>query len=504
LNPLDRIAGYVSPKWGLKRIAARKALEFGASYYSGAKSSRLSNNWSTGQESADTAMGGGELQTLRNRSRDLNRNDPVASGLTGTFQTNVIGVGLKPQSRIDYKALSITPEAAKAFQAQAEKAWKKMGTWASASRKLNIEEIQSLAVRQIIESGEFLAVRRAISTGQGRPYYLALDVIEPDRLKTPSDKRRDKSVRYGIDFNQRGEPKRYFIQKEHPGDDRINRIKRQLDYTTVRARDEQGRQNVFHIFPTLRPGQTRGIPFFAPVIDRFKVMADYIEATLVAARVAACFAAFVKSENAYAVASGRSDETNDESQKLEYLEPGTIDYLDDGQDIIFAKPEQPGTTFDSFCERLLRMIGASLGLPYELVAKDFSKTNYSSAKAALEQAYRFFKTWQNLIRDHLCQPFWELLLEEAWLRGELTAPGFQKNQWEYTRATWIAPPWPSLDPLKDAKANEVAKKEGFKTSSRIIMETTGEDFEEVADQRAYEKEYEKSRGLVDEPETISE
>ena len=501
-NLIDMAVGYISPKRGMSRIAARAAFDLGASYYQGSKRSRLNNNWSTSQESVDTSYSGGELQTLRDRSRDLNRNDPIASGITGTFQTNAVGTGLQPQSRIDFNAIGITQDQAKTFQAQAEKAYKRIGFFASASRKLNMDQIQSLWVRQVIESGEFLAVRRAITSGIGRPYFLALDIIEPDRLDTPSDRAKQKSWRYGIDFSTRGEPKRYAIRIEHPGESVQTRFPRPTDFRTIRALDPQGRPNVFHNFHTQRPGQTRGIPFFAPIIDRFKVLADFTEATLVAARVAACFAAFIKTDNSYAVSVGRSDETNSEGQKLEFLEPGTIDYLGNDEDITFGKPEQPTTTFDSFCERMIRTIGAAVGLPYELSTKDFSKTNYSSAKAALEQAYRFFKTWQHLLRDGLLQPFWELLLEEAFLRGELTAPGFDRFRWEYTRAIWIPPPWPSLDPMKEAKADELNKKNGWKTDARIIMERTGEDFEETVDQLAFENDYREEKGLINEaPET---
>ena len=41
-------------------------------------------------------------------------------------------------------------------------------------------------------------------------------------------------------------------------------------------------------------------------------------------------------------------------------------------------------------ENVLRHIGTGLNIPLELLMKDFSKTNYSSARAALIEAWRFF------------------------------------------------------------------------------------------------------------------
>lgn len=488
-NAVDGAISVIAPIYAARRQSARFAVRIGASYFQGSKSGRLTNNWATGQESADASMSG-ELQTLRDRSRDLNRNNPVAAGITDTVCTNAIHTGIRPQSRIDHEVLNISPEQGAEFQKQAERVWTKWASHCDARGKLAFAEIEFLAVRQIIEAGEFLSIRRAIN--DGRPYFLALDIMEPDRLDDPPDKRADANTRFGITSDERGKPLFYHIRKTHPGDTfkaRDNAYK----FTAVKAQDEEGRPNVFHVFPILRPGQTRGIPFFAPVIEKFKMLADYLEAELVAARVAACFSAFVKTENPYGAATANAA-TTENDQRLEALEPGMIEYLGMNQDVTFAKPERPGTTFDQFVARILRMIGAALGLPYELVLKDFSQTNYSSARAALLQAYRVFQVWQQMIINHLCQPLYELLLEEAWLRGELTAPGFESKKWEYTRAGWIPPGWRWVDPKREAEADKISIEMGLKTRADSCAEQ-GQDWEEKAEQAAREKAKYEELGL---------
>lgn len=488
----DSLVGFFSPERAAKRIAYRQAMRIGAAYYQGSCSNRLTYNWSTGQESADTAIYS-DLQILRDRSRDINRNNAVGSGITQTFCVNTIQTGITPQCRIDAKSVPMDKEAAKAFQSQAEMTWQKWSPWADATRRLTIEEIQVLAVRQIVESGEFLAVRRALKRERGRPFMLALDIIEPDRLSTLAANASDVNTRFGITTNERGEPTVYHILKTHPGDLLFAGAKAG-EAVDVEATDRDGRPNVFHIFPVLRPGQTRGVPFFAPVIKMFKNLADYLEAVIVQARVAACFAAFITSENPYASALGNAETTDSASKRLEAMEPGMVEYLRPGEKVDFAEPQQPGTTFDMFVEKLLRMIGASLGLPYELVLKDFSKTNYSSARAAMLQAYRVFKVMQQMIVNHLLQPLWELLLEEAWLRGELTAPSFNKFKWHYSQCVWIPPGWQWVDPMKEAQANKLSVQMGFKTRGDVCAEQ-GEDWEEKAEQAAREKEKYEELGL---------
>ena len=489
-HSFDRGLSIFAPRMALRRSAARAGLRFmgmsGA--YRGSKSTRLNYGWSTRVESADASIYG-ELETLRNRTRDLNRNDAIASGATDTIVTNVVKNGLVPQSRIRAKLLGLDDEQVKNFQDAAETVYEKWSPGADITGKLDFEEIQSLAVRQIIESGEFLAVRRTTQR-PGKPYLLSLDIIEPDRLPSGYVFPFLPDYRMGIRTDENGAPDSYQIYKGHPGDISWGKVAL-TDFNLVSARDPSGRQMVFHLFPIKRPGQSRGVPFFAPVIDYFKTMADYIEAELVAARIAACFAVFIKTAgDPYLEAGGRSSgsqtDQSGQSQPLENLEPGMIDYLRTGEEATFANPQRPGNTFDSFVERLLRLIGTALGLPYEFILKDFSKTNYSSARAALIQAYRFFQTWQEFLRKHLCQPVWEILLEEAWLRGEIVAPGFMERKFEFTRAVWVMPGWPYVNPLDEVNASEKAIKMGIKSRAQVCAEQ-GDDWEETAEQIGREK-----------------
>lgn len=491
LNLPDRIIRYLSPMRAARRAAARHALEFQAYYYKGARSTRLTNNWATTQESIDTTFQGGELQTLRDRSRDLNRSDPIAAGITDTFCVNAISTGITPQSAIVADMVPATPDQIARAQQQAEWVWDVWQKRAEVTGRMTFPEIEFLATRQILESGEFLAVRRSIQR-PGIPYLLTLQIVEPDRLDTPNGASIQPNMRYGIEQNTDGAPIAYHIRRSHPGD--IFRTSQNAyEYQRIPAFDDAGRPNVFHVFPILRPGQTRGVPFFAPVIERFKILADYLDAELVRARVSACFAAFVKTSNPYGSAVGRSDETAN-SQRLESLEPGTIEYLGEEQEITFSNPTQPGTTFDQFVERILRMIGAALGLPIELVLKDFSKTNYSSARAALLQAYRMFGVWQQMIINHLCQPLWELLFEEAVLRGQIEAPSFELFKPAYTRATWIPPGWQWVDPQKEVEAHKTAVEMDFETLAEVCA-SRGGDWEANLEQKQRIKAKYESLGL---------
>ena len=495
---LDEVVFTFFPKWGAKRKAYREAnrllRRFAFSSYKGASKDRLRSGWTPGGGSPDEDLLP-ELGDLRERSRDLNRNDATAAGITQTVVVNDIGAGIRPQSRIDQESLQVSNEQATNFQRRAERAWQRWVPFADSSERMSFYEIQSLVDRQILENGEAVLLPLMLDL-PGRPYRLALEVVEADKLDTPADKVFDKSIRKGVEIGKRGEPVAYWIRKLHPGGVFYRPMKSD-GYTRVPAKNEAGRRSIFHLYHVLRPGQTRGVPFFAPVLTFFKDLASYMEAEVVSARIAACFSIFITSADSYGLAEKHKDRTSD-SQRIEKIEPGMIRYLQDGENISSFAPNRPGATFEPFVETMLRMISAALGLCYEIVAKDFSKVNYSSARAALLEARRYFQYRQEWLARRLCQPVWEMVLEEAYLRGELGIHGFYGQRLDWVRARWIAPGWPWVDPVKEVKAARNAVESNL-SSLADEAAAHGKDWEEVMEQRARERQKREELGLPEPP-----
>ncbi len=489
----DDFIGVFSPKTAYRRKAFRFASQYAFSSYRGAEKNRLRSSWIPGGGSADEDLLA-ELPDLRERSRDLNRNDAHASGITTTMVTNVVGTGIKPQSRIDYESLEVSEESARIFQKRAERTWQRWTPFADSTERMDFYEIQQLVDRQILENGEVILLPLMLDD-KSRPYKLAFEVIEADRLQTPMDKKGNRGIRHGVELGDRGQPVAYYIRKTHPGDTTLRlSTPKSNEFMRIPSKNTLGRPNVLHLYWVVRPGQTRGVPFFSPIMTLFKDLADYLEAEVVAARVAACFAVFVERSDAYTAAVTRADKSNASGQRIEELEPGMIEYMAPGEKISGFNPQRPGGTFEPFVERILRAISAALGMPYELVAKDFSKTNYSSARAALLEARRYFKLRQEWLSRRLCQPAWEMLIEEAYLKGELKIPNFYNNRLDWTRAHWIAPGWGWVDPTKEVKASRESV-EGYISTLADEAAAVGRDWEEIMYQRKREEEKRIELGL---------
>jgi lambda family phage portal protein len=492
----DRFVGIFSPEKAMKRQFFRRSM-MAASSYRSADSKRIRGSWIPGGGSADADLLP-NLSILRERSRDLNRNDPHASGITSTVTINSIGTGIRPQSRVDHKYIGIEESKAVEFQRAAERAWRKWVPVADAGQRLDFYAMQALIDRQILENGEAIIIPVAIKRSF-TPYLLALQCIEADRLGTPSDKRGDKNIRDGVEIGQYGEPVAYYIRKTHPGDWQYNKYNSDsAQYVRYPARNELGRLNVIHLYEVKRPGQTRGEPFFAAVMNYFKDKAEYMEAELVTAKVAACFSAVVKKTDPLGAAMVGRTTVGADNKRLETLEPGTFEYLQPGEDITQINPARQGNTFEPFIETILRAISAGLNLPYEVVAKDFSRTNYSSARAALLEARRYFRTRQEFMGRRFCQPVWEMQVEEAYLMGELPILDFYKNRSDYTTARWISPGWGWVDPTKEVDAARSAV-EGHLSTLADETAALGYDWEETLEQLAREEKKKKELGLESKP-----
>jgi len=492
---LDRFIGIFFPKIEFQRRMYRIANNFALKgSYAGASRDRLRNSWLPQGGSADEDLLA-DLPDLRERSRDLSRNDGVAAGIISTMLSNIVGTGITLQSRIDKESLGVSEEEGAEFQRKIERAWQKWEPYADTAGRMSLWEIQSLIERQIITNGESLIGIEMVDEPQ-RPYFLALNVIEADRLGTPSDKTSNKSIRKGVELGSRGQPVAYWICKTHPGDVTYSRKSPDSkEYIRYEAFNQYGRPNILHLYWVKRPGQTRGEPFFSPVLNKFKDLADYMEAELVAARVAACFALFIKKTNAFDTAFNRSSGTEN-NKRLEEMEPGMIEYLNLNEDITSFNPQRPGSQFDPFVDKVLRFIGAGLNLPYELVIKDFSKTNYSSARAAILEARKFFKCEQQWISEKFCQPIYELFVDESYLRGEFEAVNYFEKRLDWTRGKWIAPGWGYIDPEKEINA---ASESIVNNLSTLADECAahGRDWEEVLEQRQREETKRKELGLLD-------
>lgn len=468
--------------------------------YDGGKKKRPNLNWIPGGGSPDEDLLG-DLPTLRERARDLYRNNPLGASAIDTMVDNVVGSGFVPQSRLDSEALGWDETRTESTQSQMELGFRKWSRWADVGGRLHFDDMTRLICRQWLDNGGIFQHRRYMDDPV-RPYGLAFDCIESDRVDTPNSKKSNKEIRSGIEFDANGSPTFYYVNKKHPGDMTVGSYTKTNDWIKIPRFDQDGRPNIIHIYEMLRPGQSRGVPMLAPVMTAIKQLCDYLEAEVVAAHVNACFAIAITSQNPDEVATNREDSVLNSGRHtneppIESLEPGSAYYLNTNESVTAIDAKRPNSNAEGFIEMFCRLIGAAIGLPFELLMKNFSKTNYSSARAALLEARRKFKRIQLWLVRVWCQPVWELLVEEMVLRNELeiTLAEFKEKRDLICRCFWLTPRWGWVDPTKEVDAMLSAVAGNIDTMANVVGEN-GADWVEVLQQRAREEKMKKKLGLV--------
>lgn len=506
MNFIDKTIGLFSPETALRRQVARKKLNFlnsgygnyGASY---ARKSLLS--WVTSGRSADDDIVD-NLETLRNRSRDLYMGAPLATGALKTLRTNIVGSGLMLNAQVDTEFLRLTDEQAKKWENDVEREWR---LWAEtvqcdAERRQTFYQLQSLVLLSAVMSGDVFVTMPVVKRA-GSVYDLRIGVIEADRVCNPNrlDTVPGKNVVGGVEVDDYGATKAYWIAKHHP-DSRPRGTNWQQDWVRVQAFGEKtGRRNVLHIMcDAERPAQRRGVPLLAPVIESLKQLTRYGEAELMAAVVAGMFTVFIKS-NSPQTPLGQMFPPNGPASAdpgAYELGNGAIVGLEEGESVEIANPARPNSTFETFVQAVCRQVGAALEVPYELLIKNFT-ASYSASRASLLEAWKMFRMRREWLVNSFCQPIYEEWLTEAVAKGRVQAPGFFDDP--AIRAAWCGADWfgdaqGQLDPLKEANAAKVRVEEGFSTREREAAELTGMKYETIHATRKREEEMRRVDGLT--------
>lgn len=498
MNLIDKVVEIVSPEQALRRQAARQALRVLNSGYSNhgaskTKKSLLGWNYRGGSPDDDITE---NLDVLRQRSRDLYMGAPLATGALKAFRANVVGFGLRLKAQIDAEFLGMSDEEADRWERNTEREFALWARDCDAGRMLDFYEMQALVFLSMLMSGDVFCALPLIQR-PGNPYALKILLIEADRVCNPPGVF-DERIRGGVEVDAFGAPIAYYIAQKHPLDTRASAN------TWIRVPafgSETGRRNILHLMEFERPGQRRGVPFLAPVIEALKQLTRYSEAELMAAVISSMLTVFITSntpETPLGEVVPPEQQVDAGDQNTYELGNGAIIALAPGEDVKEVNPTRPNAAFDGFVTAMTRQIGAALEIPYELLIKHFT-ASYSASRAALLEAWKSFRMRRSWLAAKFCQPIYEEFLYEAVARGRIDAPGFFDDpavRMAYAGAEWFGPSQGQLDPLKEVNAAAVRVKEGFSTRAREAAEITGADFERMIRQRIREERMMKEGGLL--------
>ena len=484
------------------------------------RTSRETVNWSPSIISPDRQIN--PVKEMADaRSRDTVQNDGYATGAMYTHRDSIVGSQYRLNAQPDWELLGATQEWADEFQRWAEAEFNLLGEsqecWFDASGSNTFTGLIRLAVGGFMMTGEVLATAEWLRA-TGRPFRTAVQMVSPARRTNPDDMPDDKYLRRGIKIDMYGKAEGYYIRTNHPGD-HFWQVDQDPKWNYVPATKPWGRRQVIHIIEQMQPDQTRGISDMVSVLKQMRMTKKFSDVTLQSAVVNASYAAAIESElprelvfgslgagqqelsgtlssymQALGAYAGASDNMSIDGARIPHLFPGTKLNLQQ-----IGTPGGVGTDFE---HSLLRHTAAGPGSSYEELSRDYSKTNYSSARASLLATQRFMGSRKRLVADRLANHIYLLWLEERINAGAAPLPAGMGSEIFYdpvkrealSGCEWIGASRGQIDELKETQAAIMRVNSGLSTFEKECARM-GDDFRRVFRQKAREQKMMSELGL---------
>jgi len=445
--------------------------------YEAADVGRLAYGWNAGSAGPNSEVDSGRV-VLRDRSRELVRNNALANRAVSVLTSALVGEGIRPQARTGRESLDAALMAL----------WDMASGEIDAAGRCDVYGLQALAVRGWVESGESLLRRRWRRTDDPTTIPMQVQVLEADMLADDDvwSTGRRSGVRYGIETDAIGRRTAYELYRQHPGEtDWLSAST--LETVMVPASE------VSHVYQVTRPGQMRGVPWLTPVMLDIRDLDDFEHAEIVRQKMQASLMAFRRTPSLDPLGISDQVEQATDGRWLETLSPGMIAKLPPGEDVTLLAPAQYGGFRDAVMHAQ-RVIATGAQIPYEILTGDLTGVNYSSIRAGMLEYRSLLRVLtRNVVIPHVCSPMWRWFVEAAEVGGLLPRMTQQERALAM-RPHWHPPKWVPIDREAEIKADILEMQAGIRTLAETAAER-GHDWMAQLEQMASEREKAEELGL---------
>lgn len=395
----------------------------GMRHWESAETTRLNSaHWTYANGASINERLTGSLAKLRQRSEYEIANNPIVEGIVRTYCGDLIdkqGPVLSVQSDDN------------GFNESLEDSWFEWWAMPDAREKFAGVDLLALWIESLWSAGEYLIQLTKDSDAEG--VQLRLQTVHARRLDTPLDKAGDPEIVMGVGLTDIGKPVAYYIAKEDP-----------LAGGAVLSKwgDAQQAENVIHAFLARECDQVRGVPLLAGVLQTAADIRDYDAQVLDAARLAADWAGFLTNKDAEA-----ETPTLTTGSTLE-IERRSLMTCPPGWGVDQMNSHQPSAQYVEYRHERMRELGRGVSMPLMMILLDAGRHNYSSARFDAQLYQRGLKRVQGWLERCTLNRLVGLVARESVLAGQKKAP-------KRVRYSWTWPVMPHVDPVKEAKAEEI-------------------------------------------------
>ena len=402
------------------------------------------------------------LATVRDRSRDMQKNSEHFARWLNLFVANVVGdtgFTLIPQPAEAGDPTTVDAKAARFLKYHFWK-WATNPFMSDVTGRKTFAAICRLIAENWARDGEGIAI---IDRHAQNPYGVALRVVRPDALdETLNGRTKDGNMlRNGVEIDPKTLRPVAYCFKADKEDATAPRIMGTPVHRIPAA-------DVFHVFTQHDECQTRGMPLGHAVLKKLKMLDEYNISELVAARDEA------NTTGIYYAPLGRDGELGEYTAEQDAAltapsEPGTKIKLEQGWDYKTVTPQHPNRELTNFKNSMLRDISSGLGLEYATFANDFGGVSYSSIRAGTLAERDHWRIMQAQMIEQFVSPVFYAWLESFLTlaaSGDYCAADFARlSEHEFRGRRWA---W--VDPVKDVNAAVTAVAHNWKTDEQIAAD----------------------------------
>ena len=469
---------------GIFDVFSRSAKDTKKRSYAAASKGRLFADFRGSNRSADSEIRWA-LPDIRNRSRDLERNNEYFRRYLQLLRVNVVG---EKGFNLQVKGRNLDGSLDRAGNNIIEGAWKEFCRLGGPTidGRMSMVDLSDHIITSVARDGE---VFMRIVKNAGLRHGISLNLIEPERIDDEKNEvaPSGNQIRMGVELDRDTKrPVAYWVLDYHKGDYDYMMPANEKKYTRVPASE------MMHIYKPERAGQTRGVPWSAAAMSSLKMLHGYREAELVAARTGAAKMGFFTSP---AGDGFMADGYEDQHTPIYDAEAGTFHQLPAGVDFKPFDPTHPTSAFADFEKAVLRGIAGGLGVSYTSLANDLEGTSYSSIRQGALEERDFYRTLHRYMIDHFLDPFFRIWLNHVMDFDYISISGVGKFEKFTQDLAWRGRGFQWVDPLKEINAAVVGLNNGIMSHSDIAS-TYGRDAEETFAAIQRDKETAASFGLT--------
>lgn len=451
------------------------------------------------------------------RVRDLIANEPLAASAVEQKLSLLIGDGWRFESTPDAAAFGIDPvgDEYEALSESLERVWRR---WSQDplfrndyEERLPYDLQLDLLTRQFVGAeGEGTAMLPFVDRDDF--YGTSLQVIDPDRLTQPAGMPESDRVRGGIEYDERGRPISYHVLDGHPHDvgfAAMNRFSGRWVPRMTPGMPTATRPFFLHVMRPKRAGQSRGISDFMAAASRFQYLRDLSEMEirqyLINSMVVAQYSSSTSDPEMLAEILGTTDASKlldlrgafyDESG-LTKLAGSRIIQTFPGDELKWNSEVRDANAYVDVAAFMAIQCGAPIGLSYELMTRDFSKTTFTSARTAINDAFRMVRRERLVLRSFATRPTRLAVFQEAFEAGDLELPRGAPSIWDepqaYLGGQEIGPGRELTDPTKDATGDRL-EVENLTATIGDIAAKRGQSLDDILARGARERRKIKAAG----------